>query len=74
MFSDLVAEHVRRGELDIVLADHEDPPVPVHLLCPQGRLSVARVRSFVDFATPRLKSHFARIAKDLKPRQPSTRS
>jgi len=58
-----VAEHVRRGELEIVLADHEDPPFPVHLLSPHGRLSVPRVRAFVDFATPRLKRHFVRLAK-----------
>ena len=74
MFSDQVAEHVRRGELDIVLANYENPPMPVQLVCPQGRLSVPRVRFFVNFATPRLKSHFARIAKHLNLRQPSTRS
>ena len=68
-----VAEHVRRGELEIVLAD-EDPPLPVHLLSPHGRLSVPRVRAFVDFAAPRLKSRFARLAKDVTYRRSSTRS
>ena len=68
-----VAEHVQRGELEIVLAD-EDPPRPMHLLSPHGRLSVPRVRAFVDFAAPRLKSHFARLAKDVTYRRSSTRS
>ena len=54
-----VAEHVRRGELEIVLAGDEPPPWPVHLVSPQGRLSVPRVRAFVDFALPRLKSRCA---------------
>jgi len=66
-----VAEHVQRGELEIVLAD-EDPPLPD--LSPHGRLSVPRVRAFVDFAAPRLKSHFARLAKDVTYRRSSTRS
>jgi len=59
-----VAEHVRRGELEIVLASDEPRPWPVHLMSPQGRLSVPRVRAFVDFALPRLKSHCALLMKD----------
>jgi DNA-binding transcriptional LysR family regulator len=59
-----VAEHVRRGELEIVLAGDEPPPWPVNLVSPQGRLSVPRVRAFVDFALPRLKSHCAFLMKD----------
>ena len=54
-----VAEHVRRGELEIVLASCEPPPWPVHLVSPHGRLSVPRVRAFADFALPRLKSRCA---------------
>jgi DNA-binding transcriptional LysR family regulator len=59
-----VAEHVRRGELEIVLADHEPPPWPLHLVSPHGRFSVPRVRAFVDFATPRLRSGCALLAED----------
>jgi DNA-binding transcriptional LysR family regulator len=64
VLSYLVAEHVQRGELEIVLAGYEPEPRPVHLLCPQGRLSVPRVRAFVDFALPRLKNHRALIVED----------
>lgn len=61
MFSYHVAEHVESGALKIVLRDSEHAPLPIHLLTPQGRLSVPKVRAFVDFATPRLRAHFARL-------------
>ena len=64
VFSYQVAEQVRRGELEIILAGDEHPPLPVHVISPHSRLSVPRVRAFVDFAAPRLKSQFTRLAKD----------
>ena len=60
-----VAEYLREGDLEIVLAEHEYPPVPVHMISHHGRLSVPKVRAFVDFAVPRLRRHFARLAKEL---------
>jgi DNA-binding transcriptional LysR family regulator len=69
-----VAEHVREGELEIVLADYEHPPIPVHLILPHNRISVPKVRVFIDFAIPRLRSHFGRLAKDLSDRRLSDRS
>jgi hypothetical protein len=38
--------------------------LPVHVITPQGRLSVPKVRAFVDFAVPRLRTRFARLAAD----------
>jgi len=64
LFSYQVAEQVRDGELEIVLAGDEPPALPVHVMTPQGRLSVPTVRAFMDFAVPRLRSHFARLEKD----------
>ena len=64
LFSYQVAEHVRKGELEIVLAGDEHPPLPVHVILPHGRLSVPKVRAFIDFAVPRLRRDFARLAKD----------
>jgi DNA-binding transcriptional LysR family regulator len=64
LYSYHVAEHVKDGRLKIVLADAEHPPLPVHLLTPQGRTSVPKVRAFVDFATPRLRAAFARMAAE----------
>jgi DNA-binding transcriptional LysR family regulator len=65
MYSYQVAEQVRRGELQIVLSGDEDPPMPVHVVTPQGRLSAPKVRAFMDFAVPRLKKQYALLTKDL---------
>jgi len=42
------------------------PPLPVHLHAPQGRLSVPKVRAFVDYAALRLKRYFERLFRDTK--------
>ena len=62
MFSYHIAEEVRQGSLKIVLRDSEQAPLPAHLLTPHGRLSVPKVRAFVDFAAPRLRKQFAQLA------------
>jgi DNA-binding transcriptional LysR family regulator len=64
LYSYHVAEHVRDGQLQIVLADAEHPPLPAHLVAPQGRMSVPKVRAFVDFAAPRLRAQFTRLAAE----------
>ena len=66
LYSYHVAECVRDGRLRIVLPDAEHPPLPVHLLTPPGRVAVPKVRAFIDFAVPRLRSGFARIADDAR--------
>ncbi|HGL4260941.1 LysR family transcriptional regulator [Burkholderia dolosa] len=63
LFSYHVADAVKDGALRIVLRDSEHAPLPVHLLTPYGRLSVPKVRAFVDFAAPRLREHFARLSQ-----------
>jgi DNA-binding transcriptional LysR family regulator len=52
-----VDEELRDGRLQVVLADHELPPIPVQLVYPGGRRAAARVRAFVDFAAARLRAH-----------------
>jgi DNA-binding transcriptional LysR family regulator len=52
-----VAGKVAAGELEIVLADFELPPLPIHVLYQGGRKAPARVRSFVDFAVKTLREH-----------------
>ena len=39
----------------------------VHLIMPEGRISVPTVRAFVDFVVPRLRSQFARLSADFEP-------
>jgi DNA-binding transcriptional LysR family regulator len=63
MFSYHVAREVAAGQLEILLQDDEAPALPVHLVTPQGRLAVPKVRAFVDFAVPRLRPAFARLAQ-----------
>jgi DNA-binding transcriptional LysR family regulator len=64
LFSYQVAEHVREGRLQILLKSDEHAPLPAQIVTPQGRLSVPKVRAFVDFAVPRLRAQFARLAAD----------
>ncbi|HTH96951.1 MAG TPA: LysR family transcriptional regulator [Stellaceae bacterium] len=61
IFSYHLAEPVQTGALEIVLRRDESAPLPVHLIAPHGRLSVPKVRAFVDFAVPRLRQHFTRL-------------
>jgi len=65
LFSYQVAEQVQQGELEIALANCEDPPTPVHVVSPPGRQSLPKVRAFLDFAVPRLRSAFAQLIKNL---------
>jgi DNA-binding transcriptional LysR family regulator len=52
---------VRAGRLVVLLPHDEPPPMPVHLVVPEGRLAIAKVRTFMDFAAARLKVEFARM-------------
>ena len=52
-----VASKVAAGELEIVLADFELPPLPIHVVYQGGRKAATRVRSFVDFAVKVLREH-----------------
>jgi DNA-binding transcriptional LysR family regulator len=49
------AEAVDRGELRIILEAYESPAVPIHLLhATRGQMPL-KMRSFIDFAVPRLR-------------------
>lgn len=50
-----VTDEVCDGRLRVLLARHERPPVPVHLVYPAGRMAAAKVRAFVGFAAQRLR-------------------
>jgi DNA-binding transcriptional LysR family regulator len=64
LFSYHISEEIREGRLQILLAKDEYPPLPVHLLAPQGRFAVPKVRAFVDFAGPRLKRYFEKLSRE----------
>ena len=46
---------LQEGELQVVLEDFEEPPLPIHLVYPEGRQAPAKVRAFVDMAVERLR-------------------
>jgi DNA-binding transcriptional LysR family regulator len=60
-----VAEHIRDGRLQIVFTSDAYAPLPVHIVAPEGRLSVPKVRAFVDFAVSCLRAQFARLTADV---------
>jgi DNA-binding transcriptional LysR family regulator len=64
LFSYHIADELTEGRVQILLGKDEYPPLPVHLLAPEGRFAVPKVRAFVDFAAPRLKKYFARLSSE----------
>lgn len=52
-----VASKIASGELEIVLAEYELPPLPIHVVYQGGRKAPTRVRSFVDYAVNALRGH-----------------
>jgi len=51
-----VADEVRAGRLQVVLADHEPAPIPVQLVHLEGRRTTAKLRAFIDFSVARLRA------------------
>jgi DNA-binding transcriptional LysR family regulator len=66
VYSYHIAQQVQDGRLQVVLADAEPPVQPAHLLTPAGRREVPKVRAFIDFAAPRLRVAFSRLALDAR--------
>jgi DNA-binding transcriptional LysR family regulator len=56
VFSYHVAQARRDGILTTMLEGYEPPPLPVQLIHPAGRMIPLKLRSFLDFATPRLRA------------------
>lgn len=51
-----IAAELASGALVEVLGGYALPPLPIHLVYREGRRASAKVRSFVDFAVPRLRA------------------
>ena len=56
-----VQDALRSGALKPVLEPHWPAPTPIHVVYPQARLLSGNVRSFVDFAVPRLRARIAAL-------------
>ena len=55
-------DELQNGALLPVLGNYASPGVPAQLIYRHGRRAEARVRSFIDFATPLLRAHPAFLA------------
>jgi len=55
------APHVAGGTLEIILPDYEITPVAINVVYPQGRRQPQKVKSFLNFALPRLGNDLARV-------------
>lgn len=45
------------GDLQTILSEYEEEPLPVHVVHPEGRRASAKVRAFVDLAVDRLRAN-----------------
>lgn len=59
VLSYMVADRIRDGGLVPVLEKFALPPLPVHLIYAQRRIIAPKVRAFIDYAVPRLRSELA---------------
>lgn len=53
-FSYQIHEEFKNGTLEAVLAEFEEPPIPVNIIRLEGQRSTAKVKSFVSFAQQKL--------------------
>ena len=52
-----VGPDLASGDLQVVLEEFEQPPLPVHIVHAEGRHASAKVRAFTDFARDRLRAN-----------------
>jgi DNA-binding transcriptional LysR family regulator len=52
------AESLMAGRIKIVLAEFEQPALPIHIVYPTSRLLSAKVRTFIDLVTEIADWHF----------------
>lgn len=58
----MVSEQVEKGTLVPLLNAFMPPPQPVHIVYPHTRLVAPKIRAFMDFTAPLLKSHLDNLA------------
>ena len=57
-----ITTQLREGTLKLVLESFRAPPKPVHLIYEAGRHLPLKIRTFLDYASPRLKKSMRAIA------------
>jgi DNA-binding transcriptional LysR family regulator len=68
-FSYYVAESIKSGELVPLLQDFQPPPLPVSLVYSPHRFMPVKLRAFLDFALPRLRSRLGDLPKSIAPQK-----
>ncbi len=58
IFSYKIQQEIQEGSLVRLLPDDDPPPVPVQLVALEHRLTLTKVRTFMDFAGDRLRAGF----------------
>ena len=58
-----IAAQLRDGTLKLVLESFRSPPKPVHLIYEAGRHLPLKIRTFLDYASPRLKKSMRAIVE-----------
>ena len=58
-----IAAQLRDGTLKLVLESFRSPPKPVHLIYEAGRHLPLKIRTFLDYASPRLKKSMRAIGE-----------
>ena len=66
-FAYQVAPYLARGALQVILADFETPPRPIHVVYPEARLLPARSRVFIEA----IKRHILAEQSAWQPSEPS---
>ena len=59
-----VADEVRAGRLQVLLADFAPEPLPVSLIYPEAELQPLKVRCFLDWVVPRLRAEMVGLDGD----------
>ncbi|MBN7820097.1 LysR family transcriptional regulator [Bowmanella yangjiangensis] len=55
------ADAITQGKLQIILPEYEPPPQPIHLLHTSRGMMPLKMRSFLDFAAPRLRQRISAL-------------
>lgn len=63
-----VTESVKCGELAMLLRDFDSPSIPVTFVYPPNRFMPGKLRAFLDFALPRLRTRIGDLPKSLASR------
>ena len=71
-FSYLASDALKSGALVALLQDFQPPPQPVSFVYSPSRFMPAKLRAFLDFAVPRLKTRLADMPGNVALRRPRT--